>query len=221
VSILNTHGDVLLSEQANGSWLTTTTVGSARDTLTSGQKFALDPEESIFGLGQHPEAGSMDLVGKSLHLLQENGHVSVPVILSSKGYLLFWDNPAVTQVDIGKTDPSTVAWQSEAGSGVGYYVAVGPEVDQAIAGYRWLTGAAPLYPRWSWGFWQSRERYKTQQEILDIVHQYRERHIPLDGIGLAILGSAQPGNRGQWLGLAHLRSLAISRPDRHDQATSR
>jgi alpha-D-xyloside xylohydrolase len=124
----------------------------------------------------------MDLVGKSLRLLQENMHVGVPVILSSKGYLLFWDNPAVTQVDIGKTDRGTLAWQSEAGSGIDYYVALGPEPDRAIAGYRWLTGAAPLFPYWSWGFWQSRERYKTQAEILDIVHQYRERHIPLDGI---------------------------------------
>ena len=182
VRIFNSSHDELVSEEPNGTWLSSADVGSAKETIASRQKFALDPDESIFGLGQHPEAGSMDLVGKSLKLLQENMHVSVPVMLSSKGYVLFWDNPAVTQVDVGKADPHSMEWQSEAGSGVDYYVALGPEPDHAIAGYRWLTGEAPLFPRWAWGFWQSRERYKTQAEILDIVSQYRQRHIPLDGI---------------------------------------
>jgi alpha-D-xyloside xylohydrolase len=59
---------------------------------------------------------------------------------------------------------------------------VGSRPDDAIAAYRWLTGVAPMFPRWSWGFWQSRERYKTQDEVLSIAGEYRRRHIPLDAI---------------------------------------
>lgn len=182
VSILDAHGQPLLSEQSGGTSLTTVDSGSAKQTVSAGQRFVLAPHESLYGLGQHPEAGKVDLVGSSIQLLQRNGEVAIPVLLSSKGYLLLWDNPAVTQVDVGKTEPGTVAWQSEAGSGVDYYFVAGPQPDHAIAGYRWLTGAAPMFPRWAWGFWQSRERYKTQEQILSVAAEYRKRGIPLDGI---------------------------------------
>jgi alpha-D-xyloside xylohydrolase len=189
VRILDAHGATILSEQDNGTWLTTVHTdvsalhaGNENQTIAAGQKFVLDPAESLYGLGQHPELNSLNLVGHTVRLLQENMEVAIPVLLSSKGYLLLWDNPAVTNVDLGKTDRNTVAWQSAAGSGIDYYFVLGPSPDQAIAGYRWLTGPAPLFPRWARGFWQSRERYKTQNEILGIVAEYRKRGIPLDGI---------------------------------------
>lgn len=172
----------ILEETANGTWLSTVTTGSAKDTIEAGQKFNLPPDESIYGLGQHPSESTLDYTGSSVQLLQENTRVAVPVLLSSKGYALFWDNPAVTNVDIGKADAHAVQWLSEAGDGVDYYFFAGPRPDQAIAEYRWLTGKAPLLPLWAWGFWQSRERYKTQQEILDIAGGYRSRGIPFDGI---------------------------------------
>jgi alpha-D-xyloside xylohydrolase len=172
----------VLDERCEATWINAAAVGSAANTLTSGQRFTLDPDESLFGLGQHPSLNTLNLVGASVRLLQRNGDVGIPVLLSSKGYLLLWDNPAITNIDIGKTDPGSVAWQSEAGSGVDYYVVAGSRPDDAIAGYRWLTGSAPMFPRWSWGFWQSRERYKTQDEILQVAGEYRKRHIPLDAI---------------------------------------
>src|ERR1051325_5742305 len=58
----------------------------------------------------------------------------------------------------------------------------GPELDQVIGSYRRLTGTAPMFGRWAWGFWQCKERYKSQQELLDVVAQYRQMHVPLDGI---------------------------------------
>jgi alpha-D-xyloside xylohydrolase len=61
-------------------------------------------------------------------------------------------------------------------------VLYGPEIDQAIADYRYLTGAAPMFGKWAWGFWQSKERYASQDELLWIADQYRSRHIPIDGI---------------------------------------
>lgn len=65
-----------------------------------------------------------------------------------------------------------------------YYYIAGADADDVIAGYRRLTGKAQVMPRWAMGFWQSRERYKTQKEMLTALREFRERHIPLDNIVL-------------------------------------
>ncbi len=74
----------------------------------------------------------------------------------------------------------TMAFQSEFGPGVDYYFIFGPEPDQVIAQYREFTGAAPLLPKWAYGFWQCRERYSSQQQILDTATEFRKRQIPVD-----------------------------------------
>jgi alpha-D-xyloside xylohydrolase len=86
---------------------------------------------------------------------------------------LLWKTPSA--------DPSTSLW-SEVGDGVDYYFVYGPSLDRVIAGYRDLTGRAPMMPKWALGLWQCRQRYKTQQESLDVVRGYRDRKIPLDNI---------------------------------------
>ena len=63
-----------------------------------------------------------------------------------------------------------------------YYFIAGKDMDQVISGYRTLTGRASLYPKWALGYWQSRERYKTQQEIESTLKEFRDRHIPIDNI---------------------------------------
>ncbi len=193
VSFCDPQGSVLLAEKKNGTWLSATTAGMSAwvattgsgtrtNTYSSGQKFDLPSDEAIYGLGQHPDGVTMDHTGSAVQLLQENTRVAIPVALSSKGYALLWDNPAITGVDVGKSEPGTMQWLSEAGPGVDYYFFAGPEPDRAIAEYRWLTGKAPMFPLWTWGFWQSRERYKTQDEILGIAAEYRKRSIPFDAI---------------------------------------
>ncbi|MCH5686258.1 hypothetical protein LWM68_19545 [Niabella sp. W65] len=57
-------------------------------------------------------------------------------------------------------------------------------MDSVISGYRYITGKAPIVPKWALGFWQSRERYKTQDEVLSAVSEFRKRKIPLDNIVL-------------------------------------
>jgi alpha-D-xyloside xylohydrolase len=86
---------------------------------------------------------------------------------------LFWKKPS--------HDPDTSLW-SEVGQGIDYYFVYGPELDRVIAGYRQITGQAPMMPEWAFGFWQSRQRYKTQQESLDVLAGYRKRGIPIDNI---------------------------------------
>lgn len=75
----------------------------------------------------------------------------------------------------------TSLW-SEAGDGLDYYFVYGPRLDAVIAGYRRLTGAAPMMPRWAFGLWQSRQRYRTAQESLEVVAGFRSRGIPFDTI---------------------------------------
>ncbi|HUO09294.1 MAG TPA: TIM-barrel domain-containing protein [Phycisphaerae bacterium] len=168
---------------------------AAPNTALSGpvrQSFVLPPNEGIYGLGQHQQ-GIWNYRGHTVHLLQENREVGIPVLLSSNGYLLMWDNPAVTDVSVGapavaKAPPpegageNIVRWSSEVGQAIDYYFCYGPKADDAIQQYRILSGPAPMMPKYLWGFWQSKERYRTQEEILDIAQKYRDLHIPIDGI---------------------------------------
>lgn len=79
-------------------------------------------------------------------------------------------------------DKNTWSFASEAGQQMDYYFVKGTTADEVISGYRTLTGKATLPPRWALGFWQSRERYKTQEEVLNTVAEFRKRNIPLDNI---------------------------------------
>lgn len=79
-------------------------------------------------------------------------------------------------------DRQSVSFASEAGKAIDYYVVPAPDMDQAIAGYRRLTGKAPMMPRWAYGFWQSRQRYNTQAELIEVMQTYRDQRIPIDNI---------------------------------------
>ena len=68
------------------------------------------------------------------------------------------------------------------GQAIDYYFFYGPELNQVIADYRQLTGEAPMFPKWVYGFWQCRERYHTQKEILDVGMEFRKRNLPVDAL---------------------------------------
>ncbi len=86
------------------------------------------------------------------------------------------------QLPIPQDARGTFSFDSEAGDGVDYYVIAGRDMDEVIGGYRLLTGNAPIMPKWSFGFWQSRERYKTQQELEGVAAEFRRRRIPIDNL---------------------------------------
>jgi alpha-D-xyloside xylohydrolase len=183
IDFQDSGGKSFLAEPADGGRSMEPLTLQRQSTFKIKQVFQFPGDEAIFGLGQHQD-GWINLAGKKIHLQQQNTLVGIPVLMSSRGYGLFWDNPSITDVASGAAadTPGTIQWSSEAGDAIDYYVLYGPDLDQAIAGYRFLTGSAPMFGKWAWGFWQSKERYASQDELLWIVDQYRSRHIPIDGI---------------------------------------
>ena len=135
--------------------------------------------EAFYGLGQH-QAGAWNYRGEAVDLSLDNTNISVPMFLSTNGYGLFWDNTSRSRFN--NRFLSALYLSSEVADVVDYYFLYGPEFDQIIAEYRELTGAPPLFGKWAYGFWQCKNRYKTQQEVLEVARKYRELHIPVDSI---------------------------------------
>jgi alpha-D-xyloside xylohydrolase len=319
VSFFNAAGQPILAERTGGRILTPAEVQGER-TFHVGQQWEPNADESLYGLGQL-QFGITDIKGYDLDLWQHNTCVVVPLLVSSRGYGVFWDNlsftrfgdvrpfepiPADSLIDaagqagglttgtftasdpeqlqnshvtklvaadrggrgggglardnrtrwVGEVvapatgeyqfriysnggikmwldgklvvdhwrqgwltendqskvwlesghhyairiehggdeastmrltwktpsaDKSTTLW-SEVGEGVDYYFIHGPALDKVIAGYRQLTGQATLMPEWVFGLWQSRQRYETAKQALDVVDEYRRRAIPFDNI---------------------------------------
>ena len=228
------------------------------------QTFSSPSDESLYGLGQHQE-GIFNVRGVPVRLHQANTNISIPFLLSSKGYGILWNNSSLTDFNPADQsitiDPSTgkgrlttgekgtygfvltsdnrnqltlqvggqqvidinnvwtptsasgvmgldankqyevsarggpggvqlamrppqdtTIFRSEVGQAIDYYFFYGPELNRVISEYRALTGEAPLFPRWAYGYWQCRERYHSQQEILDTAAEFRKRKIPVDAL---------------------------------------
>jgi alpha-D-xyloside xylohydrolase len=142
------------------------------------QTFLLDKQEAIYGLGQHQQ-GHMNQRGQEVYLRQSNTEIAIPIIHSVKGYAVYWDNYAPT---IYKDSYEGLSFTSSSGKCIDYYFMYGKDMDGTIAQIRDLTGQAPMFPLWTYGFWQSRERYVSQDELVGVVKKYRELNVPLDGI---------------------------------------
>ena len=153
---------------------------NGEDTYHSEDVFKIyGSEEAFYGLGQH-QAGVWNFRGESVELSQENANIAVPVWLSSKGYGVFWNNPGASHFNNRFIHYLYVG--SVVADTIDYYFFYGPQFDKIIADYRELTGAAPLFGKWAYGFWQCKNKYNTQEQLLGVAHKYREQHIPLDNI---------------------------------------
>ena len=142
------------------------------------QTFTLDKGEAIYGLGTI-QNGKMNRRGEHKRMEQSNLEDFQSVIQSIKGWGIYWDNYAPTQFD---DDANGMSLTSEAGDYIDYYFMYGESADGVIAQMRFLSGDVPMFPLWTYGFWQSKERYKTAAETESIVDKYRELQVPLDGI---------------------------------------
>ncbi|MDP4269208.1 MAG: glycoside hydrolase family 31 protein [Bacteroidota bacterium] len=167
----------LLKEKA-GTTSFTEMSDAGEKSYTVSQSFELDKDEAIYGLGQQHQ-GKMSKRNVSLKMVQGNLDDYIPFFQSVKGYGLFWDNYSPTNFD---DNQEGTTFKSEVGDCIDYYFMNGGNADGVIAGMRSLTGQAPMFPLWTYGFWQSRERYKSQDELVDVVKRFRELNVPLDGI---------------------------------------
>ena len=177
VSFASPGGEILLTEKTNGaSFIAKEDIGEP--TFFVKQSFTLDKDELIYGLGQF-QKGKMSQRNQELKMLQEILETAVPLMVSTKGYGLFWDNYSPT---VFSDNPDSTSFDSEVGDCIDYYFMVGENADGVIANMRDLTGDVPMMPYWTYGYWQSKERYKSQDETVGVVKKYRELGVPIDGI---------------------------------------
>ena len=264
LSFLSKNGEPLLTEPSGGGKSFDVPSLAEAKTWQLQQTFLSPADEALYGLGQHQE-GIFNFRGVPIRLHQANTNISVPFLLSSKGYGLLWNNPSLTDfnpadqaiaidpatgkgkfttgakgtygfllasdnkdqliVDVNgkhvidlvnmwtpsaasgtveldankeyevsakggpggvqlsvRPPQDTTTFRSQVGQAIDYYFFYGPELNQVIADYRKLTGEAPLLPKWAYGFWQCRERYHTQKEILDVGMEFRKRKLPVDAL---------------------------------------
>lgn len=136
-------------------------------------RFAKD--EALFGLGSHEE-GYANLRGKSRFLYQQNMKACVPFLVSTAGWGLLLDS--ATDMTFHDDGYGSYIW-TDVDDELEYYVIAG-DFDEVVAGYRHLTGACPMMPRWLFGYAQSKERYATADELVGVAKEYRRRGVPLD-----------------------------------------
>lgn len=145
------------------------------DSVRPACKLRIRPDDALYGLGEFRD-GLMNLRGARRELVQFNTQAAVPVIYSTGGWGLFWDNPSRTPFC---DDATGMSFASDYGKRVDYYLFVASTIDGLVASYRSLTGAAPMPPDWALGFHQSRNRYSSQKEVLDVAERMRKENIPL------------------------------------------
>ncbi|MDP4184922.1 MAG: glycoside hydrolase family 31 protein [Bacteroidota bacterium] len=176
VSYQDSKGKSLFTEKDYGTQFTST-LDVQKQSYFARQAFILDKDEAIYGLGQQ-QNGRLNQRGQRFVLQNANMQVCIPFFQSIRGYGVFWDNYAPTTFN---DNPQELSFES-LGDCSDYYFMYGGNGDGVVAQMRDLTGQAPMLPLWAYGYWQSRERYKNQNEIVGVVEKYRNLKVPLDGI---------------------------------------
>ncbi len=177
VAYSDNSGNPLFTEKDYGTQFSNFN-DAGNKTFSVRQAFLLEKGEAIYGLGQQ-QTDKLNQRGEKIFMRQRALYASVPFLQSVKGYGIFWDNYSPTTFN---DNPQEMSFDSEVGECSDYYFMYGKSGDGVITQMRDLTGQAPMYPLWTFGFWQSRERYKSQNETMEVVDKYRQLGIPLDGI---------------------------------------
>lgn len=140
------------------------------------QKLKINNETAIYGFGQNQD-NVMNYRNNKVALSQSNTNAVNPVMMTTDGYGILWDNYSFTTFE---EKDNVVDISSKIGDNIDYYVFTGQNMDATISEYRQLTGKAVMLPKWAFGYWQSKERYKTQDELLAVATRYRNENIPID-----------------------------------------
>lgn len=152
---------------------------SGAPTMEASNAFTLRPDEAVYGLGFNAEEHS-NRRGRELLLVQTNVGIIIPVLMSSRRYGVLWDD--YSQMRFKDDAGGASMWAESAPGGVDYYFMAGDTPDAVVGAYRALTGQAPMYPKQAFGLFMSKERYKTQDQLLDVARTFRKEGFPLDYI---------------------------------------
>lgn len=175
-SIYRADGSIVIAEKDFPSTFKETKDGIF-DSYNISNHFKLDKDEYIFGMGQI-QNGTLNQRGQSHYLEQLNMKVCIPYFQSSKNYSLFWDNYSSTTF----TDNNISTSFTSLGTEIDYYVMVGDSSDEVLSLMRNLTGSSPMPALWNFGLYQSKQRYGSANEVMEVVKKYRDLKVPLDCI---------------------------------------
>lgn len=148
------------------------------DSFACEARFKSYEGERIYGLGQH-QHGRLDNKGCVIELLQRNTEVCIPFMVSTRGYGFLWNNPAVGRVELGHNGTN---WVADRTRQMDYWITAGRTPAQIMRQYAEATGYPPMMPEYATGFWQCKLRYQTQEELMAVAREYRERGLPLSVI---------------------------------------
>ena len=140
--------------------------------------FESNENEKFYGMGQYAN-GYLDLKGTILDLTQENGQISIPFLLSTRGYGLIWNNPSVGRAELVSNHTRFVA---DLAKQLDYVMISEPTIAKIERKYTDITGKAPVMPYYATGFWQSKLRYSTQDELMGVAKEYKKRNLPISVI---------------------------------------
>ncbi|MGV7207199.1 TIM-barrel domain-containing protein [Oxalobacteraceae bacterium A2-2] len=141
--------------------------------------FKLKPDEGIYGFGFVGES-EVNRRNKELLLVQTNIGIIIPVMVSTERYGILWDT--YSKMRFKDSAEGASLWAESAPGGVDYYFMAGETMDDVVRGYRHLTGDAPMYPKQAFGLFMSKERYETQDRVLEVARTFRKEGFPLDFI---------------------------------------
>jgi len=188
ISFVNGRGEEILTER----WRTREDTTTFSAILVQGReykafggncfrlvhRFEAHDGEKLFGMGQYQD-GRLELKGSILELAQRNSQASVPFVLSSRGYGMLWNNPAIGRAIFGS---NFTEWSAERSSQIDIWVTAGDTPAEIEEAYAEVTGTVPMMPEFAMGLWQSKLRYRTQEELLSVAREYRKRGLPLSVI---------------------------------------
>jgi len=176
ISYSTAAGTPIANEIANAKQLTPTTI-SGVSAYTGALAFNGTSTEGLYGFGQY-QSGILNQNGLTDSLAQHNQTDCSPVFISTRGFGVFWVNYSRMLV----TPPINLTCGWATNNAIEYYFMYGPEFDQIIADYRTITGQATMWPKWAYGFWQCKNYYASEQELMNVVREYRSKNYPIDNI---------------------------------------
>ncbi len=183
ITYTDLDGKLITSEDKSDNKTITPATIAGINTFNISTQFNSPADEALFGLGCHPlDSLSINYKGRNQDMAIKYMTGAIPVLLSTKGYGLMWDNYSASSFYGGEAGNTKFKYVSESGKQVDYYFFYGPGFDQIINLYRIATGKAPMFAKWAFGLFQSQDRYMSQDEILSVKDNYRNNHIPVDVI---------------------------------------